>query len=57
MITWNKGNVNENFSSNYFTVIEEVLSGEKRIVFTHICHYQYPVTKMRFWICESQVIK
>ena len=45
MITWNKGNVNENFSSNYFTVIEEVLSGEKRIVFTHICHYQYPVKK------------
>ena len=45
MITLNKGNVNENFSSYHFTVIEEVLSGEKCIMFTHICLCQYPCFK------------
>lgn len=45
MITLNKGNVNENFSSYHFTVIEEVLSGEKRIMITHICLCQYPCFK------------
>ena len=44
MITLNKGKVNEN-SSYHFTVIEEVLSGEKRIMITHICLCQYPCFK------------
>ena len=32
MITLNNGNVNENFSSYYVAVIEEVLSGERRFI-------------------------
>ena len=36
MITLNKGNVNENFSSYHFTVIEEVLSGENENVHSYL---------------------
>lgn len=44
MITLNEGNVNEN-SSYHFSVIEEVLSGQKRMMITHICLCQYPCFK------------
>ena len=58
MITLNNGNVNENFSSYYVAVIEEVLSGEKLFICSLVSAIiNIPVKSNEIFICESQVIK